>query len=84
MTWIEAAGWAGSILLVVSILQGGMLRLRILNLIASIILVAYNLLVGVWPMVAMNLAVAVIDIYFIAKIQRGKASSARDLEPRND
>lgn len=47
-----------------------MLRLRILNLIAALILVVYNALVETWPMVGMNAAVAVIDVWFIVKLVR--------------
>ncbi|MDR1427875.1 MAG: hypothetical protein LBJ08_09010, partial [Bifidobacteriaceae bacterium] len=57
---LELIGWAGSALLVISLIQKAMLRLRVLNLTASVILVAYNALLCVWPMVAMNGAVVVI------------------------
>ncbi|WP_433674242.1 hypothetical protein [Microbacterium gorillae] len=70
MPLIEAVGWAGSALLVISLLQGGMMRLRILNLIASVILIGYNALVETWPMAAVNAAVAIIDIFYIVKIAK--------------
>jgi hypothetical protein len=63
-------GWAGSILLVWSLMEARMMRLRVLNLIASLILVGYNAALGVWPMVAMNVAVALIDIYHIVRLRR--------------
>lgn len=66
---IEAIGWAGSALLVISLLQGNMMRLRVLNLVAALALVLYNAMVETWPMVAMNAAVAIIDIWFIAKLR---------------
>lgn len=76
---IEAIGWAGSALLVVSLLQSSMMRLRILNLIAAVALALYSALVGTWPMVAMNAAVAIIDIWFIAKLR-----SNRGAEPASE
>ena len=60
---IEAIGWTGSILLVISLLQAKMLRLRVLNLIAAVILVLYNTMVHTWPMAGMNVAVAIIDVW---------------------
>jgi hypothetical protein len=42
-----------------------MARLRLLNLIAAIILVAYNLALAVWPSVALNVAVALIDLVYL-------------------
>ncbi|MGN7799688.1 hypothetical protein [Leifsonia sp. 22587] len=61
----EALGWAGSVLLVVSLLQSRMLALRVLNLVAALLLIAYNIALGVWPSVAMNVAVAFIDAYYL-------------------
>ncbi|MFB2596854.1 hypothetical protein ACEXQE_03580 [Herbiconiux sp. P17] len=72
MTALDLIGWGGSALLIVSLLQSRMRWLRVLNLIAAIILTAYNLLVPVWPMVAMNAAVAIIDIYYIVRMRSGR------------
>lgn len=73
---IDLLGWAGSFLLVVSLLQSRMMRLRILNLIAALALVAYNAVLFVWPMVGMNLAVAIIDVVQIARIRTSRDSSS--------
>jgi hypothetical protein len=68
--WIEVFGWIGSGLLVVSLLQGKMLRLRVINSIASVMLVLYNVLVETWPMVGMNAAVILINVWHIVRILR--------------
>ena len=68
--WIEIFGWIGSGLLIVSLLQSKMLVLRIVNSIASAMLVLYNVLVETWPMVAMNAAVILINAWHIGKILR--------------
>ena len=47
-----------------------MLRFRILNLAASLILVVFNALLAVWPMVGMNVAVCAINIFFIIRLLR--------------
>lgn len=79
--WVEAFGWAGSALLVISLVQGRMLRLRIVNLIASAMLVGYNALVETWPMVGMNAAVVVINAVHIARILRPAREVDADSEP---
>lgn len=66
--WVDLLGWCGSALLVVSLVQTRVLRLRLLNLCASSILVAFNTLVHVWPMVAMNVATASINVFFIRRL----------------
>ena len=70
MGWVDALGWAGSALLVYSLLQARVLRFRVLNLVASLVLVGFNLLIGVWPMVAMNAVLAGINLWFIRKLVR--------------
>lgn len=74
--WIEVFGWIGSGLLVLSLLQGKMLRLRVINSIASVMLVLYNVLVETWPMVGMNAAVILINVWHIARILRERRAAA--------
>ncbi len=70
MGWVDLLGWAGSVLLVYSLLQTRVLRFRVLNLVASVALVLFNLLLGIWPMVAMNGVLAAINVWFIVKLVR--------------
>lgn len=70
MTLVDALGWAGSALLVYSVLQSRMLRLRVLNLAASLALVAFNAIIAVWPMVAMNAALCLINAWFAVTLLR--------------
>jgi hypothetical protein len=68
MSWLDALGWAGSTLLVFSLAQARVLRFRVLNLVACVILVVFNWLLGIWPMVAMNVVLSAINIWFIRKL----------------
>src|SRR5680860_329600 len=68
MTWLDALGWAGSALLVYSVMQARVLRFRVLNLIACVVLTAFNGALGILPMVGMNVALAAINIWFIRKL----------------
>ena len=70
MPIIEIIGWAGSALLVFSLLQARVLRLRVLNSIACVVLVFYNAVIQVLPMAAMNFALVIINSYFIVKLLR--------------
>lgn len=70
MSWVDALGWFGSALLVFSLLQARILRLRLLNTVACVILTAFNAILGVWPMVAMNIALAGINLFFITRLLR--------------
>jgi hypothetical protein len=76
MSWIDAVGWAGSALLIFSLLQARVLRLRVLNTIACVVLVFFNAVIEVWPMVAMNVVLAGINLFFIAKLLRERHDEA--------
>lgn len=70
MSWLDALGWAGSALLVWSLLQARILRLRVLNLIGSVVLLVFNTLIEVWPMVALNAVIAAINIFYLVRLLR--------------
>jgi hypothetical protein len=76
MTWLDALGWAGSALLIYSLMQARVLRFRVLNLIACVVLIVFNGILGIWPMVGMNLALSAINIYFIRKLLADRHNDA--------
>ncbi|HEX6076481.1 MAG TPA: hypothetical protein VFZ32_14610 [Micromonosporaceae bacterium] len=61
MDWLTLLGWGGSVLVVVSLLQTRILRLRLLNLAGSVVLTGFNAAIGVWPMVGLNLVLSVVN-----------------------
>ncbi|MBL0747454.1 hypothetical protein [Nocardioides baculatus] len=68
--WLDVLGWGGSALLVYSLLQTSLLRLRILNAVACVILIVFNTMLEVWPMVGMNTVLVAINVWFIAQMLR--------------
>jgi len=48
----------------------------VLNLVACLILMGFNLALGIWPMVAMNAVLSAINVWFIAKLQRERHDEA--------
>ena len=67
---LEVIGWAGSILIIVSLTQARVLRFRVLNLVGALLATAYNATIGVWPFAAMNAVISVIDIYWLWRLTR--------------
>ncbi|OLB82576.1 MAG: hypothetical protein AUI14_00395, partial [Actinobacteria bacterium 13_2_20CM_2_71_6] len=65
MNWLEVVGWTGSALLVWSLLQNRILRLRALNLVGCLVLIGYNGVLRVWPMVGLNVVLAVINVWYL-------------------
>ncbi|WP_310526331.1 hypothetical protein [Nocardioides sp.] len=74
--WLDILGWGGSALLVYSLLQSRLLRLRILNLAACVILTVFNGALAVWPMVGMNIVLAAINLFFIVTMLRDRHDEA--------
>jgi len=88
MVWLDVLGWAGSALLVFSVMQARLLRLRSLNLLACLVLIVYNALLQIWPMVAMNVALSAINLYFLVQLLRDrhsdKAFEVLEVSPTDD
>jgi hypothetical protein len=70
--WLEALGWAGSAVLVWSLLQTQLRRLRVINLVGCALLIVYNVANQVWPMVGLNVVLAAINITYLVRMSRDK------------
>lgn len=68
MKWLDLVGWAGSALLVWSLLQSRILRLRVINFIGCLVLIFFNGVLKVWPMVGLNVVLAVINLIYLRKL----------------
>ena len=72
MTWLDALGWGGSALLILSLALSNVLRFRALNLVASVVLTVFNALLGIWPMVAMNAVIAGLNVWHLVRLLRDR------------
>jgi len=68
VTWLDIVGWLGSALLVWSLLQTRLLRLRALNLVGCAVLIGYNAVLRVWPMVGLNVVLAGINLWYLGRM----------------
>jgi hypothetical protein len=66
--WLDLVGWAGSALLVWSLLQTRILRLRVLNLLGCLVLIYFNGALRIWPMVGLNVVLAIINIVYMLRL----------------
>jgi hypothetical protein len=69
-TLLELVGWIGSALVILSLAQARVLRFRVLNLAGALLATLYNALLGIWPFMAMNAIIAVIDLYWLRRLHR--------------
>ena len=76
MPWLDLVGWCGSALLVISLLQARVLRFRLLNSVGCVVMIFYNSMLSVWPMVALNTTLLGINIWFINRLVRERHDEA--------
>jgi hypothetical protein len=69
-------GWGGSAVVVVSLLQTRILRLRLLNLVGCVVLIGFNTAIEVWPMVGMNAVLALINVVQLWRLLRHRHDAA--------
>lgn len=67
---IEMVGYAGSILVVVSMLMSSVIKLRVINTIGSGIFAAYALIIHSYPTALMNFCLVAINIYNLIKLNK--------------
>ena len=65
---VEIIGYIGSALVLVSMLMTSVVRLRIINLIGSVIFAGYALLIHSYPTALMNICLALINVYYLIRI----------------
>lgn len=65
---IEAIGYLGSALVLVSFLMASVFKLRIINSIGSIIFTIYAFIIHSYPTALMNLCLVIINIYYLIKM----------------
>lgn len=68
----ELIGYAASILVAISLTMRSLLRLRWVNLIGSIFFTIYGVLIGAYPVAAVNLFIVFINLYYLRQMRAQK------------
>lgn len=75
-TVFELVGYAASLLVAISLMMRSVVRLRVINLLGSLVFSIYGLLIGSYPVAAMNAFIVAINIYYLTQIYRTKSRFA--------
>lgn len=75
MSGWDLVGWIGSALLVASLLQTDIRRLRWLNLTGCVVSGLYNLVIPVWPSVGLNVALAGINLVQLRRLRAAQSDT---------
>lgn len=68
--WLEIIGYIGSVITAFSLVMKNIRQLRWWNFIGASVFSLYGALIGAWPVFAMNAFVAVVDIYYLVRMNR--------------
>ena len=69
---LELIGYAGSVLIAISLMMTSILRLRLINLAGSAVFSIYGLLIGAYPVAVLNGFIVVVNAFHLARIFRAK------------
>jgi hypothetical protein len=78
---IELVGWLGAALVLASYAQSNTVRLRQINLLASVAMLSFNVVLGIWPNVALELALAVVNIRRLLQLHRPSLRATASQRP---
>jgi hypothetical protein len=65
----EIIGYIASILVAISLMMSSILRLRLINLAGALFFTAYGLLIGAYPVAAVNFFIVLIDLYYLNQMR---------------
>lgn len=70
--FIEIFGIVASFIILVSLLMSSVKKLRLVNLVGSIFMFAYGVLIGALPVMIMNVGILMINLYYLRQMFRVK------------
>lgn len=63
MNWVEAVGYLASLLCVIALGMRQVVKLRIISFFGGVVFVGYGLLIGSWPVILTNGAIALLNVW---------------------
>ncbi len=70
--YLELLGYLASVLVAVSLMMSSLLKLRLINLAGAIAFFIYGLLIGAYPIAAVNAVIIIVNLYFLYRIFSSK------------
>lgn len=70
--WTEIIGYAGSVLVAVSLMMSSLVKLRWINLVGALAFSVYGWIVGAYPVLAVNGFIVLVNLYYLFRIHRAR------------
>jgi hypothetical protein len=68
--WVEIIGYAGSVLVAVSLMMSSLVKLRWINLAGALAFAVYGWIVGAYPVLAVNGFIVLVNAWYLLRIHR--------------
>ena len=75
----EIIGYLGSSLILVSFLFKDIKLIRIVNIVGALFFIIYGLAIKTWPTVIVNIALIIIHIFYLARMQKEKQNEFKNM-----
>lgn len=85
MSWLEWIGYLASAFILLSMLMNSIIKLRVINLVGSILFTLYGYLIEAYPVALMNFAIVIVNIYYLVRIRSAEDHyfSIFEISPNN-
>ena len=80
----EIIGYFASVLVAASLMMRSVLKLRVINLLGAAVFTLYGLMIGAYPVAAMNLFIVFIDLYYLRETIKSKVYFLRFKMPQGE
>lgn len=70
--YLELLGYLASVLVAISLMMSSVLKLRLINLVGAIAFFIYGLLIGAYPIAAVNAVIVFVNLYFLYRMFTSK------------
>jgi len=72
LDWIEWFGYIASMVVLISLTMSSIIKLRVINLIGSLLFASFAYFIDSYPTMFMNLCIALINVYYLSQMHRSK------------
>jgi hypothetical protein len=65
--YLELLGYLASILIAISLMMRSLNKLRIINLVGSLLFTVYGSIIGAYPVAVLNAFIVLVNVYYLQK-----------------
>jgi uncharacterized protein with PQ loop repeat len=71
---LDFIGWVATILIIISFIFRDIYKLRLFSMIGAFLWIVYGIMANAYPIIILNVVVAIIQVYWLNRIKRDKKS----------